>query len=134
MAVNIFLFFILIVLSPTIFAQHLNSPLKSIHDKREFIIGLDNRITRINDRIGLIYGIYSGLAYGDNLRVKLSLSGTPFRLGKHEPDEISRTSRLLFMSVGQEFDFLTFNRFKVTAYANVGFGYIFIESSLWNHT
>lgn len=110
------------------FAQHLNNPLASIHDHKEFIIGIDNRITHINDKFAVIYGLYAGVGYGENLRVKFSFSGTPFRVGKHSPDRSeNELGRLLFASVGQEFDFLTMGRFKLTTYLNGGFGYHFYQ-------
>lgn len=106
------------------FAQELSNPLSALHDKREFIFGIDNRITRINEKFGVIYGLYSGIGYGSNLRFKFSISGTPFEIGKVSSEkDANQVSRLLFASVGQEFDFFTFGRFKLATYLNAGFGY-----------
>jgi hypothetical protein len=67
--------------------------------------------------------LYSGIGYGENLRVKFSFSGTPFELGKKPNESNSRLSKLVFVSVGQELDFLTLGKFKVTTYLNTGIGY-----------
>jgi hypothetical protein len=105
------------------FGQHLVNPVTSLHDHKEFIIGIDNRITRINGGIGVIYGLYSGLGYGENLRFKFSISGTPFATGKFVKEQVTnQKSRLLFASIGQEFDFFTAGKFKLTTYLNGGFG------------
>ena len=104
-------------------SQHINNPLASLHDHKEFIVGIDNRITFINDNFSVIYGLYSGVGWGENLRVKFSVSGTPFEAGKvsrQTPD--NQLSRLLFASVGQEFDFLTAGNFKIATYLNGGYG------------
>jgi hypothetical protein len=107
-------------------AQHITNPIASLHDHKEFIIGIDNRITKINDKFGVIYGIYSGLGYGENLRFKFSISGTPFEIGKFSKEKnVNEVSRLAFVSVGQEFDFFTAGRFKLITYLNGGFGYHF---------
>jgi hypothetical protein len=112
-----------------IFAQQLSNPISALHDNREFIFGIDNRITSINDKFGVIYGLYSGIGYGNNLRFKFSISGTPIEIGKVSPEKnINRISRLLFASVGQEFDFFTVGRFKLTAYGNAGLGYHYYKT------
>jgi hypothetical protein len=127
---NVFsgVFFFLIVQYQAI-SQHLTNPLTSLHDSKEFIIGIDNRITKINHQWGVIYGLYSGVGYGENLRFKFSLSGTPFTIGEisHE-DSSSQESRVLFASFGQEFDFFTVGRIKLIAYVNAGFGYHFFKT------
>lgn len=115
--------FIFLLVNVTGWTQHLNNPLTSFHDQKEFIIGIDNRITHINDRLGVIYGLYSGIGYGENLRLKFGLSGTPFEIGRVTEGKTShRISRLLFGSIGQEFDFLTIGKFKLTTYVNAGYG------------
>jgi hypothetical protein len=115
--------FALIVVNHTI-AQELSSPVKALHDKKEFIFGIDNRITRLNNEFGIIYGLYAGIGYGNNLRFKFGISGTPFAFGSVSPDRhANRISHLLFATIGQEFDFLTVGRFKLATYLNAGFGY-----------
>jgi hypothetical protein len=106
--------------------QQLNNPFASFHDHKEFIIGLDNRITHLNGKFGVIYGLYTGIGYGENLRLKLGISGTPFEVGKHSPEKsTNEVGRILFATIGQEFDFLTIHKFKLTTYVNGGFGYHF---------
>jgi hypothetical protein len=110
-------------------AQHINNLVVSLHDHKEFIVGIDNRITLINDKFAVIYGLYSGVGYGENLRVKFSISGTPFETGKiSQQNASSQLSRLLFASIGQEFDFLTAGKFKVATYLNAGYGLHFQRS------
>jgi hypothetical protein len=117
---------LLMLTSNVLLSQQLNNPFASFHDHKEFIIGLDNRITHLNNKFGVIYGLYTGIGYGENLRLKFTVSGTPFEVGKHWPEKTtSEVGRILFASVGQEFDFLTVHKFKLITYVNGGFGYHF---------
>jgi hypothetical protein len=128
-AILLWLPFVVLFSYHTLPAQHLTDPFASLHDSKEFIIGIDNRITRINHQWGVIYGLYSGIGYGENLRFKFSISGTPFEIGDFSKTEIiSQRSRVLFASVGQEFDFITMGRFKITTYLNGGMGYHFYRT------
>lgn len=117
------LFGLSLLVQHTLYSQHINNPVVSLHDHKEFIVGIDNRITRINDKVAVIYGLYSGIGYGENLRVKFSISGTPFEAGRvSQHNANSQHSRLLFASIGQEFDFLTAGKFKIATYLNAGYG------------
>lgn len=114
---------ILVFAVVTGFAQTLNNPFESLKKKREFIYGLDNRRTHIKAHHSVIYGVYMGVGYGKKLRYKIAISGTPFEVGKFvDENGILKRNRLLFFSLGEEFDFYEHNKFGMTTYLQAGIG------------
>lgn len=110
-------------------AQTLPNPIHALDDERVFIYGIDNRRTHIRSQSSLIYGLYCGYSFGHHLRLKFSVSGTPFERGKnYDSRGFLLKQRLLFCSLGEEFDFLVIRRFRLTTYAQVGLGYNFFRS------
>ena len=105
-------------------AQQFSNPVRTINEKKEFIYGIDNRRTHIKEHSTLIYGVYMGVVFGDKLRFKAGVSGTPFEKGKFIDEQgILRKNKLLFINLGEEFDFLIINKFRLTAYLQTGVGY-----------
>lgn len=105
------------------YSQTLHSPLETLKEKRVIIYGIDNRRTHIHKHNTVIYGVYTGVSFGKKLRLKLSISGTPFEIGKFVDDNgILKKNRLLFFSLGEEFDFYKFKRFGMTTYIQAGIG------------
>jgi hypothetical protein len=105
-------------------AQEYESPLKLIKKKPHVMLGIDNRRTHINGKHTVIFGAFTGLNFGEKLRLKIELSGTPFEIGQF--DEVSpqnKFSRLFFISLGEEYDFYTIKNFVFTTYAQVGGGF-----------
>lgn len=95
----------------------------SIIPRLEWIYGLDNRRTHIQEQSTLIYGAYTGLGVRETFRFKLGVSGTPFEIGKQVDinDNLIR-NRLVFMNIGNEFDYFSQHRIKLTAYTQIGWG------------
>lgn len=119
----LFISILLLLTELTGYAQILNDPFESLKKKREFIYGLDNRRTHIKEHHSVIYGVYMGVGYGKKLRYKISISGTPFEVGKLvDENGILKRNRLLFFSMGEEFDFYEHNRFGMTTYLQAGIG------------
>ena len=109
----------------TFFAQtNFVNPFQSVKGDKEFLYGLDNRRTHIQQQSTLIYGLYTGIGFGGSLRLKIGVSGTPFEVGR-STDELGNVqrNRFYFLNIGEEFDFYIKNRFRVTAYLQGGFGY-----------
>lgn len=105
-------------------AQKLSNPLHAIKESKEFIYGIDNRRTHIKAHSTLIYGAYIGIVMGDKLRFKIGVSGTPFERGKFIDEQgLLKKNRLIFANLGEEFDFLIINRFRLTTYFQSGIGY-----------
>lgn len=93
-------------------------------EKKEFIYGIDNRRTHIKDHNALIYGAYMGVGFGGKLRFKVGLSGTPFEKGKFvDAQGHIKRNRLIFATLGEEYDFLIINKFRLTSYFQFGAGY-----------
>jgi hypothetical protein len=124
-----FIFVIVLVLSTgRNFGQAIHNPLHSLDDERRFIYGIDNRRTHIRNQNTLIYGIYCGYSYGHQLRYKFSVSGTPFERGKFvDAQGLLLRQRLIFASIGEEFDFLVIRRFRLTSYFQAGAGFNFFR-------
>lgn len=119
----LFILIILVFTGITGYSQILNDPFESLKKKREFIYGLDNRRTHIKEHHSVIYGVYMGVGYGKKLRYKISISGTPFEVGKFvDENGILKRNRLLFFSLGEEFDFYEYKRFGMTTYLQTGIG------------
>lgn len=107
-------------------AQVVENPVKSLRGERDFIYGIDNRRTHIKGQSTVIYGAYFGFGFEDKLRFKLGLSGTPFEVGRTEDSQGDITRhRLVFLTVGEEFDFFIRNRFRATTYIQAGAGFDF---------
>ncbi len=89
----------------------------------QWIYGFDNRRTHIQQQGTLIYGAYTGIGYRDKLRLKIGISGTPFEVGKMT-DEFGNSyfNRMLFFNIGQEYDYLNWSRYRMTAYTQIGYG------------
>lgn len=110
-------------------AQTTPNPIQALQDERVFIYGIDNRRTHIRNHNALIYGIYAGYSFGHHLRFKIAVSGTPFERGKFvDAQGLLLKQRLLFFSLGEEFDFLVIRRFRLTTYAQMGFGLNYFRS------
>lgn len=122
--------FILICLSSAFYAQNIESPINSLKGKRDFIYGIDNRRTHIKEQSTVIYGAYLGFGFDEKLRLKLGLSGTPFEVGKTTDALGSYTKhRLLFLTLGEEFDFFIHKRFRMTTYVQLGCGFDFSRTT-----
>jgi len=122
----LFIGFILFLFTRNFRAQSPWQYTDSIIPKYEWIYGLDNRRTHIQEQSTLIYGAYTGLGIKETYRFKLGISGTPFEIGKQVDlnDHLIR-NRLVFMNIGNEFDFYAYRRIKVTAYSQIGWGFNF---------
>lgn len=106
------------------FAQYWTNPVKPFKSKKELIYGIDNRRTHIYQHNTLIYGIYTGISLEDKLRFKVGISGTPFERGRFiDDDGLLTLNRLVFVNIGEEFDYFIKERFRLTSYVQVGFGY-----------
>jgi len=107
-----------------LFGQSLENPIKSLKGKRDFIFGIDNRRTHIQGQSTVIYGAYFGLGFDKKLRFKFGFSGTPFEVGRTQDSwgNVSR-HRLVFLTLGEEFDFYIKNRFRLTTYIQSGVGF-----------
>lgn len=104
-------------------AQLFSNPVKSLRERREFVYGMDNRRTHIKEHNTFIYGIYLGVGFGGKLRYKAVLSATPFERGKFiDENGLTKKNKLLFVSIGEEFDFFHYKRFSVTSNLQVGIG------------
>ncbi|MBL7837878.1 MAG: hypothetical protein JNM67_10200 [Bacteroidetes bacterium] len=101
-----------------------NSFSSALKSKKDFIYGIDNRRTHIKDHNALIYGAYVGIGFGGRIKFKFGISGTPFEKGKFVDDQghIKR-NRLIFGTIGEEYDFYIKNKFRLTSYVQFGAGY-----------
>ena len=108
----------------------LENPFYAFKEKRQFLYGLDNRRTHVLGQSTLIYGAYLGVGFGKKLRFKVSISGTPFEVGKTENEiGLIRRNRFYFFSIGEEFDIYTYKRFALTTYLHSGLGEIFYRKT-----
>lgn len=108
----------------SLFGQSLENPVSSLKGKRNFIYGVDNRRTHIKGQSTIIYGAYLGLGFDEKLRFKLGISGTPFNVGKtQDAAGLITRHRLVFLTLGEEFDFYIKNRFRLTTYFQAGLGF-----------
>jgi hypothetical protein len=118
------LFLLLLFTSAASCAQVIENPVKSLKGKRDFIYGLDNRRTHIKGQSTVIYGVYFGFGLEDKLRFKIGISGTPFEVGRTQDAQGDITRhRLIFLTLGEEFDFFIQNRFRTTTYIQAGAGF-----------
>ena len=105
-------------------AQYWTNPVKPFKSKKELIYGIDNRRTHIYQHNTLIYGLYAGIGLEDKLRFKVGISGTPFERGRFiDDDGLLTRNRLVFVNIGEEFDYFIKERFRLTSYVQGGFGY-----------
>ncbi len=117
------LFLFVFLLASSIHGQVIENPMKSLRGERDFIYGLDNRRTHIKGQSTVIYGAYLGFGFEEKLRFKIGFSGTPFEVGKTEDAQGDITRhRLVFITIGEEFDFFIRNRFRTTTYIQAGAG------------
>jgi hypothetical protein len=108
------------------FSQNITNLFETLKQKREIVYGLDNRRTHIHEHNTVIYGLYSGIGFGKKLRFKIGINGTPFEVGKFvDENGILKKNRLLFASLGEEFDFYQYKKFGMTTYLQAGIGYNF---------
>ena len=106
------------------FSQTLTKPFEILKEKKEIVYGLDNRRTHIHKHRAVIYGLYSGISFGKKLRFKIGINGTPFEVGKFvDENGILKKNRLLFVSLGEEFDFYQYKKIGMTTYLQAGIGY-----------
>ena len=113
------------------FAQKVENPIQSLKGKRDFIYGIDNRRTHIKGQSTIIYGGYLGIGFDDVLRFKIGISGTPFDVGRTQNAlGIITRHRLVFLTLGEEFDFLVRGRFRITTYLQAGFGFDYTSFQL----
>ena len=119
-----FIFVCLCLLPIFINAQNLSNPFQTLKEKREFVYGIDNRRTHINQQSALIYGLYFGIGFGGKLRFKTGVSGMLSEKGKLIDEQgLVKKNRLLFLTLGEEFDFLIYNKLLFTTYFQTGIGY-----------
>lgn len=106
------------------FANEFPNPLSMLKGKRQFIFGIDNRRTDIHQQHTVIYGLYTGISFGKNLRFKVGVNGTPFEVGRRM-DQLGMVirNRFFFLSLGEEFDFYQYKRFILTTYLQAGYGF-----------
>jgi hypothetical protein len=105
------------------YSQNVTNPFETLKKKKEIVYGIDNRRTHINQHHTVIYGLYSGISFGKKLRFKIGINGTPFEIGKFiDENGILKKNRLLFASVGEEFDFYQYKKFGMTTYLQAGIG------------
>lgn len=113
---------------PGTYAQEKWSLFYPFKGKTELIYGIDNRRTHIYNHNTLIYGLYTGVGFADKLRFKIGVSGTPTERGKFIDEEgLSIKNRLLFVNIGEEFDYFIRGRYRLTSYLQVGAGYNFFR-------
>lgn len=105
------------------FSQTLTAPFEILKEKKEIVYGLDNRRTHIHQHHTVIYGLYSGISFGEKLRFKIGINGTPFEVGKFvDENGMLKRNRLLFASIGEEYDFYQLKKFGMTTYLQAGIG------------
>ncbi len=105
------------------YSQIITNPFETLKEKKEIVYGLDNRRTHIHQQQTVIFGLYSGISFGKKLRLKIGINGIPFEVGKFVDDNgILKRNRLLFVSIGEEYDFFQLNKFGITTYLQAGIG------------
>ncbi|HLP93657.1 MAG TPA: hypothetical protein VK168_06450 [Saprospiraceae bacterium] len=117
------------------YSQKVTNPFETLQKKKEIVYGLDNRRTHIYQHHTVIYGLYSGISFGKKLRLKIGINGTPFEVGKFiDENGIVKKNRLLFASVGEEFDFYQYKKIGMTTYLQAGIGNNFYRQLNQNGT
>lgn len=117
------------------YSQNISNPIETLKKKREIVYGLDNRRTHIYQHHTVIYGLYSGISFGNKLRFKIGINGTPFEIGKFiDENGVTKKNRLFFASIGEEFDFYQYKKFGMTTYLQAGIGNNFYRQLNQNGT
>ena len=80
-------FIVVLLTSTPAFTQTLTNPFHLLQEKGEWIYGLDNRRTKINGQHATIYGLYTGVGFGNKLRCKIQVSGLPFERSTSVDDD-----------------------------------------------
>ena len=104
-------------------SQTFHHPIQTLHEKPELAFGLDNRYTFIGKQFVIINGAYTDVCFGEKMKFKLGLSGTPFGFETPTNDTLSSSNHLAFITVGHEFDFVRVQKFSLSTYIQTGFGY-----------
>jgi len=115
--------FLMMLINGELFAQKITNPFLLLKEKRQIIYGLDNRRTHFKSQPSSIYGIYTGIGFGGKLRFKTVFNGSFFELELLESGiPLNERNRMFFVSLGEEFDFFTVNKFGLTTYVQMGLG------------
>ncbi len=118
----IFIIIALLIIAKS-YSQNITNPIETLKKKREIVYGLDNRRTDIHQHHTVIYGIFAGISYGKKLIFKIGINGTPFEVGKFvDENGILKKNRLLFATIGEEFDFYQYKKIVFTTYLQSGIG------------
>lgn len=89
-----------------------------------FTAAFNNRRTKIHEEMGTIYGVEVGLRFNDRLENSVGMSFTLKPLGQLDGQQSSyRQAQLLFITVGEEFEFLRYKRFAGITYVHGGYGW-----------
>lgn len=110
--------------STSAYGQEDVSKLKEvIQSEKQLILGIDNRRTHLNRDFVPIYGGYIGIQTEYKFRLKLGISGMPFEAGgTYSSDGRLTRSRMFYLNLGEEYDFFIREKFKLSAYGQVGLG------------
>ena len=89
----------------------------------ELILKLDNRRTHLNGDFTAIYGIVAGLSIHHRTRIKLGVNGTIFHAGRADEGKARNdVSRLLYYSLGSEYDLIDLEKITIIPFAKIGLG------------
>jgi len=121
--IRITLFIVLLKTVNLTYGQDISNPIESFNEEKEIIYGIDNRRTHIRKDNTVIYGVYTGIGFGEKLRLKIGFNAAPFERGIHKDErELTKKNRFFFASLGQEYDFFQYKKFGITAYLQAGLG------------
>jgi hypothetical protein len=110
-------------------AQELHNPFKRYYGNPKLIYGMDNRRSHIFGQSVSIFGLYAGAGF-DQKRVRLKIGLNASELIADNVSNISlSTSRMMFISIGEELDLFTWERFVVSTYINAGYGFLFQQTT-----
>jgi hypothetical protein len=101
---------------------------ESTEFKKQLLIKVDNRRTHIHNNFSVIYGVTATWKFDQTLRLKAGISSVPFEAGnisRTDPRKIA--SKLLFFTLGEEYDFLKTGKFKQTLYLQSGIGWHYFK-------
>ena len=74
----------------------------------------------------MIYGLYCGIGFGKNLRLKLGINGNPFPIKfQLHPLPLHKHNRMAFISLGEEYSFFRYKKLTFITYLQAGLGYNF---------
>jgi hypothetical protein len=112
----------------------ISSPVHCLNQKPYLVYGLDNRYTVINQQNVFISGAYLGIGFDEKMKFKFGISGTPFAYNQtNQSNNKTAKSHLLFLTLGNEFDFIHFNKFSLTNYIQTGYGFQYTQNT-YNNT